>query len=194
MATMLQNQKTLIKLAQDDLDARDYKHITANRLTGPLRGSSEFTVGSYVLVSPPEGKGSKLASPWQGPFRVITSLADQLTIQNLVNHRTRKVHVRQVKPFNYDPMKTEPKSVALKDYQEFEIDEILEHHGDPKNRSAMSFLVRWKGYSEADDVWVDWKELRETEQLHLYLHQHNMKSLLPRKSFIPTGELGTEGK
>jgi hypothetical protein len=193
MGKMLKNQSLLIKLAQDDLDARDYKHITANRLTGPLRGSSEFPVGSYVLVSPPEGKGSKLSCPWQGPYRVVTSLADQLTIQNLVNHRDRKVHVKQVKPFIYDETTTDPKSVALKDYQEFEIDKIIDHNGDPTDRMAMSFLVRWTGYSEADDVWVDWIELRGTDQLHLYLFQHDMKRLLPR-SYKPTGMVETYGK
>jgi hypothetical protein len=195
MDKMLKNQALLIKLAQDDLDARDYKHITANRLTGPLLGSSEFPVGSYVLVSPPEGKGSKLASPWQGPYRVIQQSpnADQLTIQNLVNHRDRKVHVKHVKPFLYNPNETDPKSVALKDYQEFEIEKIINHNGDPSDRTAMSFLVRWTGYSEADDVWVDWKELKNTDQLHLYLSKHNMKRLLPR-SYQPTGTVRDAGK
>jgi hypothetical protein len=180
MGKMLKNQALLIKLAQDDLDARDYKHIQANRLINPRQQRNPFTVGSYVLVSPPEGKATKLASPWQGPYRIVTSLNDQLTIQNLVNHRDRKVHVSQVKAFEYDPYRTDPKSVALRDYQEYAIDEIIDHNGDPTNRTEMSFLVRWLGYTEADDVWVDWNELKGTEQLHQYLIKHNMKRLIPR--------------
>jgi hypothetical protein len=177
MGKMLKNQSLLIKLAQDDLDARDYKHITANRLIGPR---TEFPAGSYVLVSPPEGKGTKLSSPWHGPYRVVTSSQDTLTIQNLVNHKDRKVHIKQVKPFEYDPATVDPKSIALRDYQEFEIETIIDHTGDPKNRTEMKFLVRWLGYSPSDDVWVDWNELKGTDQLHLYLQQHNMKSLIPR--------------
>jgi hypothetical protein len=57
----------------------------------------------------------------------------------------------------------------------------------------MSFLVRWTGYSEADDVWVDWKELRGTDQLHLYLSQHDMKHLIPR-SYRPTGKVRDAGR
>jgi hypothetical protein len=177
MGKMLRNQTLLIKLAQDDLDARDYKHISSNRLIGPR---TDFPAGSYVLMSPPEGKSTKLSSPWHGPYRVVTSFNDTLTIQNLVNHKDRKVHIKQVKPFDYDPVSMDPKTIALRDYQEFEIDKIINHTGDPKHRTQMTFLVRWLGYTESDDIWVDWNELKGTEQLHLYLSEHNMKQLLPR--------------
>ena len=51
----------------------------------------------------------------------------------------------------------------------------------------MSFLVRWLGYEEEDDSWVDWSEIRDTEQLHIYLASKGLGALFPQK-FKRTGD------
>ena len=45
----------------------------------------------------------------------------------------------------------------------------------------MEFKVRWEGQSEDNDLWLDYKELRDNEQLHVYLRKHGMSQLIPDK-------------
>jgi hypothetical protein len=177
MAKMLANQGQLIRLAQESLDKRDKKHKSVNQLRFP---PTSYDAGSYVLLRPPEGKATKFSSPWHGPYKVVQMRGDGVMIQNLVNHKTRLVHLQQLKPFIYDPHTLDPKSVAMRDYHEFAIDRIMAHRGSPNNKTQMSFLVRWLGYDEADDTWVDWGELLSTDQLHTYLRDNNLKHLIPR--------------
>jgi hypothetical protein len=101
---------------------------------------------------------------------------------NLVTNKQTTVHISQLKPFEYDPNTTDPREVANHDYDEFDVEEILNHEGSPKKKTEMQFLVRWLGYGPDDDLWLPWSELRSNEALHTYLRQHNMESLIP-KSF-----------
>jgi hypothetical protein len=177
MAKMLANQAHLVRIAQESLDERDAKHKTVKQLRFP---PTSYDAGTYVLLRPPEGQATKFSAPWHGPYKVIQTLRDGVQIQNLVNHKTRVVHIQQLKPFLYDPHTLDPKSVAMRDYHEFAIDRILEHRGNPRDKTRMSFLVRWLGYGEEDDTWADWGELRATDQLHDYLRQQGLRTLIPR--------------
>ena len=49
------------------------------------------------------------------------------------------------------------------------IDSITSHRGNWSNLLSMQFLVKWSGYSPADDTWEPWSSLRRTIQLHDYL-------------------------
>ena len=44
----------------------------------------------------------------------------------------------------------------------------------------MRFLVRW---SDGDETWEPWSNVRRTEACHLYLEKYNMKHLIPREFF-----------
>jgi hypothetical protein len=63
---------------------------------------------------------------------------------------------------------------------EFHIDSILSHRGDWKRVSTLDFLVRWTGYDDSHNLWLPWKELRLTQQLHDYLRAQGKESLIPR--------------
>jgi hypothetical protein len=62
----------------------------------------------------------------------------------------------------------------------WEVDEIIAHRGSAKKRSAMTFRVRWTGFTEDDDTWEPWKNLRKNLKLHAYLRKSKLTALLPK--------------
>ena len=58
-----------------------------------------------------------------------------------------------MKLFHYDAARTDPRDVAMHDEREFEIDRILAHRGDRHDKTNMTFLVRWAGFSEDENSW-----------------------------------------
>ena len=93
------------------------------------------------------------------------------------------VHISTLTPFNYDPSRTDPESVAAHDSLEFTVDSILDHRGDKYRRSTMEFLTRWRGYGPDTDSWEPYNALRDTEALLQYLKNptNKLKSLIPNK-------------
>ena len=64
--------------------------------------------------------------------------------------------------------------------EEYEVQEILEHRGNPKYKSTMEFLVHWAHYDDPKDyTWEPWSHVRLVDKLHEYLIEHNMKQLIP---------------
>jgi Chromo (CHRromatin Organisation MOdifier) domain len=80
-----------------------------------------------------------------------------------------------MKPFLFNPLRTNPTVVSRKDYLEFFIETILQYNGDIKRLSTLQFKVKWLGYDETYNSWEPWANLREMEILHLYLIVNNMK-------------------
>ena len=71
-----------------------------------------------------------------------------------------------MKAFEHDPKRTDPLAIiAAKDYEEFEIESIISHSGNPKRKSDMEFQVRWLGYDESEDLWLPWSEVRNVPAL-----------------------------
>ena len=87
-----------------------------------------------------------------------------------------------MKPFLYDAARIDPRDVAMHDEREFEIDHIVTHRGDRIDKTNMTFLVHWTGFSENEDSWEPWENLRNTEPLHRYLRNNHMKTLIPKGS------------
>ena len=86
-----------------------------------------------------------------------------------------------MRPFNYDPLLINPLEIARKDYLEFFIEKILEMEGDTKRYTTLDFLVKWVGYDDTYNLWLPFKEIRETEILHSYLRENNLNRLIPKK-------------
>ena len=71
------------------------------------------------------------------------------------------------------------RDIAIRDHHEYLVDSVLEHTGNPKRKSEMSFKVRWTGYSEEHDSWEPWKNIRLVDKLHEYLRDNDMAKLIP---------------
>jgi hypothetical protein len=86
-----------------------------------------------------------------------------------------------MKAFEHDPRRVDPLTIAAKDYEEFEIEHIVTHSGNPKRKSDMDFQVRWLGYDESEDSWLPWSEVRNVPALHTYLRENGMTKLIPKE-------------
>ena len=86
-----------------------------------------------------------------------------------------------MKVFEHDPKRTDPLAIAARDNEEFEIDFIVSHSGNPKRKSDMDFLVRWLGYDASEDLWLPWSQVRNVPALHTYLRENGMTKLIPKE-------------
>ena len=85
------------------------------------------------------------------------------------------MHVARLHPFYYDPERVDPENVAIRDQGEIIVTKIVDAITDPALPNIQwSFRVRWQGYNESFDEWLDWSELRNVETLHTYLRKHNL--------------------
>ena len=86
----------------------------------------------------------------------------------------------RLKRFQNDTIRVDPLHVAAKDNEEDEVDAILAHIRDPKRKSTMDFVVCWTGYTDSENLWLPWTELRLNPKLHQYLRDNGMERLIPK--------------
>ena len=70
--------------------------------------------------------------------------------------------------FNYDPSMGLPADTARRDYMEYFVEKVLNHSGDKKKPTTMSFYVKWLNYDDSHNTWEPWKNLRLCDALHVY--------------------------
>ena len=46
---------------------------------------------------------------------------------------------------------------------------------------TLEFLVRWKDYGEANNLWLPYQELRQNIKLHEYLRERGLHKLIPKE-------------
>jgi hypothetical protein len=114
----------------------------------------------------------------RGPLKVIDCKGNEYTLEDCVTKNLSRVHVSRLSPFDYDPTRTNPEEIALRDRSEFEVECIVDHVV-ATNKLKMDFLVRWKGYDKSEDLWLPWAELRNNPILHRYLHNNGLAKLIP---------------
>ena len=123
----------------------------------------------------------KINMTHDGPFQVLNKIGDIYTIQHLVTGKPFDTHISNLRPFFFDPTNVDPKDIAVANEGEFYIDRIISHRGDTNRRSRMEFKVRWLGYTEDDDTWEPYSQLRDTEQLLTYLRANRLVKLINKK-------------
>ena len=174
---MLQAQATILKIAKLNQEETDAFHL--GRV--PKEKITEFPINSYVLVAyETEGNRppTKLHSRWRGPLKVVGHVGQTYTCLNLVNNKLEDFNINFLRPFDYDVERIDPYDVALRDNQDFHIESVDAHKGDPNRVSTLTFRVKWVGYDEP--TWEPWKNVYKVGALHEYLRNHNMKRLIPK--------------
>ena len=76
----------------------------------------------------------------------------ECVLANLVNHKKRSIHVKNLKIFNYDPEVDIPADTARRDYMEFVVEKVLGHAGDTKKPTTMSFHIKWLNYDDSHNT------------------------------------------
>jgi len=183
ISDLIKVQSALILKAQTLQQETDQYHVALRKPGGPL---TEFPIGSYVLVEPPqEGFGSapaagKLYPPLAGPFRVVNFSGSNYSISNLLTDKTYDVNISRLREFRDNPNNLPPTDVLMRDDHQHTVEKIMKHRGSPEKKTSMWFLVRWKGYTHAEDSWEPWKEMRLVEPVHDYLRAHHMEKIIPK--------------
>ena len=119
-------------------------------------------------------------------MRVISNQGAEYTLHDLVQNKNVLVHVSRLKKLEHDSRFVDPLAIAAKDYEEDEVELILEHRGSPKRKSDMDFLVRWLGYDASEDLWLPWSSLRTNTVLHQYIKDHNMAKINSKSMIFVT--------
>jgi hypothetical protein len=99
------------------------------------------------------------------------------TIEDLVSGKRIITHIHNVRPFIYDPIRTNPLTAAQHNEQEF----IVGHRVDRNRRSTLTFRVLWSGFDDSSDSWKPYKALMHVDKLHDYLRANKMKTLIPKE-------------
>jgi hypothetical protein len=179
VARMLALQEKLVKISQDLLRASDAQHLarTSQFLT-------EFDIGAYVLVAYESAPPTRLHTRWRGPLKILSRKKSEYVLLNLVTGKEKTYHVKNMRLFHFDPLKVDPLDIARRDLHEFFVDRILDHKGDFRKVSTLTFEVRWLNYSSDYDSWEPWKNLRNSEKLHDYLRLVGQSRLIS----LPSGK------
>ena len=182
---MLEMQHHLIGLHEKLQRKHDTKHLAIPFDT--LKKIDYFPNGSFVLVDydPSSVMGRrpthKLMPFKRGPYRVVNSIGSRYTLLDLVQNKHEDVLIHRLHPFRYDQEFLDPKEIAMRDKEEYEVEKVLNHEGDIKLKGQMKFLVKWKGYDESHNSWEPWKNLRLVDKLHMYLRKHKMGKIIPKE-------------
>jgi len=102
------------------------------------------------------------------------------SLENLVSGRATKNHIAQLKPFKFNPKYTTPLNVAVKDTEEYVVEDIIDHQKTPDG--TMRWLVRWNGYLPDDDTWEPYEHLKDVDKFQDYCRRHTeLSKYLPRQ-------------
>ncbi len=170
---MLQKQAEIMQIARKSQEATDDYHIktaSAER--------TEFPINSYVLAKYRVRPPTKSHSTWRGPMRVIKFKGSTYTVQDLVTNKEEDYHVTQLKAFKYDVMEVDPVEIARKEQDEFVVEKVLEHRGNPKRRKTLQFLIQWLGYDQSENSWQSWENVKNNEVLNRYLYSNQLRSIM----------------
>jgi hypothetical protein len=119
--------------------------------------------------------------PRASPYIVMSISGDKYSIQDLLTHKLIDTHVSNLSEFKYDPSSSmQPIEVAAHNAGEFFVEKIIDHNGLVRNRKDMTFLVRWKGYTNKDDTWESYDNVRQTQAFVDYCTEQKMRSLVSK--------------
>jgi hypothetical protein len=186
----LECQQNIIKNAQEILQ-RTEAHQIANKLrknASTKATTSGFQIGDLVLVTPvieagytrPETKTNMIL---KGPMRVVHVKQDTYTIQHLTSGKQQVVHLKRLRPFQYDPEFVNPENESMKETGEYIVEKVVKCRGDRKGkRKDLEFLIHWQGYDNPKDyTWEPWSSAwaRNSKMIE-FLRANQMASLISK--------------
>jgi hypothetical protein len=174
--TVLSVAQSLLKRRHDD---RHIQEVQPSEIT-------EFADGSLVVVKPHDNplSGRRPATKFDlkcaGPYEIVSHSGNTYKLKDLIVADTFiDRHIRDLKPFRFDPRYTQPIDVVARERKEMFVEEIIAHTGDPDKKKDMTFRVRWLGFAPDRDTYEPWSSLDSNTILHRYLIDNGMQKLIP---------------
>jgi hypothetical protein len=172
------------------------KHIiqAQQRWAQSKKEGRTFKEGDYVWL---EGgnlhldmPSTKLAPKHHGPFpikRVLSPITYQLTLPG-----TWKIHnvfhIDLLTPYIetefHGPNYTRPPPDLVQGTEEYEVEAILNSRRYGRGRKVQ-YLVKWKGYPDSDNEWVNWNDVHADEALEEF-RQRNPSSMTHKTTIRTT--------
>jgi len=166
----LNNHLHQVRQAAKEVQEREHKkRLQSNN------NLNAYQIGDLVFkrIKKMEGKEFKLSPNYLGPYKVTKVNKADITCKHIITGSIFTFHMDQLKMAFVT--EDEAREIALVDYNQFVIDKILKWKGDPRIRSTMSFLVKFK---DGDEEWLGYtKDLHETIPFEEFVR--NNKQLLP---------------
>jgi hypothetical protein len=133
-----------------------------------------FAVGQFVLIRWPDNKqADKLSPKFRGPFEVKAILPNsEYLVKNLVLQTEEKLHVSKILPYNVDSSSnSNPLLEASKDIDEWIVHSIVDHRPKPlpRNLKTRQFLVKFQGFDDSSNEWINYMDVRDTEAYQAYM-------------------------
>lgn len=127
--------------------------------------STNFKVGSYVLVKPTDTTRDKFAPRWLGPFKIITS-GDTMIEVLTINGNVLKVHVSRCRPFILSQTLS-PETISQDGGEWWFVEQIKKHR---RVKGKLEFHVKWQ--NSEDITWEPLSHLKNCVILDEYLKAH----------------------
>jgi putative transposase len=143
-----------------------------------------FEVGSMVLVKYLNRPPDKLHCRWGGPFEVVSKVGNNVVIRDLTNDARHEYDASRLKPFLVAP-NVDPKAIAAADLGEVDVDVVLDHRGNARQRAQLEFLVRW---TDGDETWELWEGVKKLAEVDEYIRAHPGAKLNPLLGKRSTGK------
>ena len=164
----------ITRIASDLQKRHEKEHTKGN--TDDETDFTVFKAGTYVLQDYPETgfgprKPSKLYMMHKGPYEVLGNTGNLYRVLNLVTNKEETKGVFLLRPYHYNPKRTDPRTEAMKDQVEiFNVEKILKHTGKFSLKKTLKFLIKWEGYDNEEDLsWEPWANVRESTTMMDYL-------------------------
>src|SRR5713226_7280102 len=164
---------------------RRLQAITAiNQSTKRRDIPSSFQVGTQVWL---EGthlrlpyQATKLAPKRYGPFEItreISPVAYQLRLPIAWNiHNV--FHVSLLSPYRktdaHRPNYSRPPPDLIEGEEEYEVERVINHRYTGRART-LQYLIKWKGYPEADNTWESADQTHAPQLIKAYHRQHPLE-------------------
>jgi RNase H-like domain found in reverse transcriptase/Reverse transcriptase (RNA-dependent DNA polymerase)/Integrase zinc binding domain len=182
MGTVSEFCTQLIDRANSVIEA-SLQYLTHSNNNARAKGSGKsttrvpFLVGDFVLATYSQQSPHKLAPVNRGPLQVVEKVGENiLKCQDIITGKVLEMHVNRLLPFRFEgsPEMDHFKSLAASDKDEYVVDSIIDHTGDPKKRSSLRFRVRWLGFDESEATWLPYRAVKDLEALDVYISKFPM--------------------
>jgi hypothetical protein len=113
----------------------------------------------------------KLRQAYLNHIECAQRKAQQMAAERTAGSATRAKKRQSVKLTSSSKVQSPPGENEDLD-EEFEVEMILLHIGTDKDKKNLKFLIRWKGYTAAEDSWLTYRDCRDLKALDDYCRLH----------------------